>query len=215
MHRPWATRVGHLPARKARAAEAALLGLAALALLVPGAASAASSGRHVFAPGSVGTVRPLSPQQREERRFLQEAAAHLHLVNAAAELALARSQNAAVRELAKDLVRHYKAAHPALLRLLHVRGMAMPMPGNAQAKLLRQLGKATGPRFDRMFIEDVALRAQAGELRSWERLAATAQDTALKAWVEQHLPALRFQLAMAERALPGNRRAQARTRPAL
>ena len=214
MHRPWATRVGR-PARKARAAEAALLGLAALALLAPQAAPAASSGRPVFAAGSVGSVRPLSPQQRQERRFLQEAAAHLHLVNAASELALARSQNAAVRELARDLVRHSKAAHPGLLRLLHARDMAMPMQGGAEAKLLRQLGKASGTRFDRMFIEEVAVRMQSGKLRHYERMAAAAQDPALKAWVEQHLPALRFQLAMAERALPGQRRAQTGARPAM
>lgn len=194
-----------------------MLGAAALALAAwaPDAALAANTGRPVFAAGSVGAVQPLSPQQREERRFLQDAAAHLHFMNAAARLALARSSGTAVRELAADLARHYEAANPPLMRLLHVRGMAMPMQGSAQAKVLARLAKVSGAQFDRLFIEEVALRPQMLQLRYYERLAAAAQDPALKAWVERHLPALRFQLAMAQRALPGHRRAQTRARAAL
>lgn len=187
---------------------------AALAVAASAWMPAADAGRTVFAPGAVETVRPLSPQQREERRFLQEAAAHLRLVHEASRLALTRSGNAAVRELAGSIEAHHKDAHVQVTRLLHARGMAMPMLGNEHTRLLKQLGKAQGGKFDRLFLEEVGVRAHALELRQHERAALAAQDAAVRAWAEQQQPGLRYRLAMAERALPGgDRRAHGRPSP--
>lgn len=174
----------------------------------------AQAGRPVFAPGSVEAARPLTPQQREERRFLQEAAAHLRFVHEASRLALTRSGSTAVRELAASIEEHHKQAHVQVIRLLHARGMAMPMPGNEHAKLLKQLGKAAGGKFDRLYLEEVGVRAHAIELRHHERAALAAQDAAVRTWAEQQQPGLRYRLAMAERALPGgDRRAQGKPGP--
>ena len=151
-------------------------------------------------------VQRLTPEQRQERRFLQDAAAQLRFEHEAARIALTKSQNAAVREIATQIVREHKASEPHLLRLLHMRGMAPPLVDNAHVKAMKQLQKAEGRRFDRMFLEEVALRAQAIELREHERVLQTQFDPAIRVWAESRLPGLRMRMAMAERAVPGSDR---------
>jgi predicted outer membrane protein len=169
----------------------------------PLAAPAVPSGRApVFAPGAVEGMRPLTAEQRMERRFLQDAAALQRFNAEAAKLALARSQSAAVREIALQLRKQHETSQADLQYLLHVRGMALPMLGNDQARALKQLARANGRHFDRMFLQEVGVRAQVLELRSYERMAQAASDPQVRAWVQAQLPALRLRIALAERALP-------------
>jgi predicted outer membrane protein len=86
-----------------------------------------------------------------------------------------------------------------VLRLLHARGMAMPMLTNEQSKLLRQLARAEGTRFDRLFLHDIGVRAQAQALRQHERSVPALQDPALRMWADERLPRLRAQLVLAGR----------------
>jgi putative membrane protein len=178
--------------------------LCVLSLLAAASAPlAAPAGRApAFAPGAVEGVRPLTPEQRMERRFLQDAAALQRYTSEAAKIALARSQNAAVREVAAQLRKHHETSQLELQYLLHVRGMALPMLSNEQAKSLKQLGRASGRQFDRLFLQEVGVRAQVIELRGYERMAQAARDPKIRAWVESQLPALRLRIALAERALP-------------
>jgi putative membrane protein len=178
-----------------------LLQAAALALGAgAGTAHAAQgSGRPIFAPASIGQARPSAPHQREERRFLQESAAQLHFAHEAARLAHGRAASERARDLAAAFIADHRAAAPRLQRLLHARGMAMPMLDNAQAKVLRQLARANGARFDRAFVQDVGVRAQVLALRQHERAAPLLQDPALRAWADERVPRLRAQLALAER----------------
>jgi len=155
-----------------------------------------------FAPSGVEKVQRLSPGERQERRFLQDAAAQLRFEHEAARIALAKSQNAAVREIASQIVRQHKASEPTLVRLLHVRGMAMPLVPNEHIKVMKQLQRADGRRFDRLFLEEVALRAHGVEVREHERLLQAQVDPAVRSWAEARLPGLRMRLAMAERAVP-------------
>ena len=174
-----------------------------LLLAAASAALAAPAGRApVYAPGAVEGLRRLTPEQRMERRFLQDAAALQRFSGEAARLALARSQSPAVREVATQLRKHLETSGPQLQYLLHVRGMALPMLDNEQARALKQLGRASGRQFDRLFLQEAGVRAQVLELRSYERMAQAAHDPQIKAWVESQLPPLRYRLALAERALP-------------
>lgn len=194
-----------------RALRVSLCVAAALAALglVHASRAAAQARAPVFAAAAVEGLKRLTPEQRYERRFLQETAAQLRFMADASRLALARSDSTAVRELAGNLLQHEKSAQQDLLRLLYARGMAMPMLANGQVKLLKQLGRAGGAKFDRLFLQEVGLRAQAYDLRTYERMAQAAQDPALRSWAEQQLPGVRWRLQLAERAMPGaDRRAQ-------
>lgn len=165
-------------------------------------AAMAASGAAVYAPAAAAQAKPLPPVQRFERRFLQITAADLRFQSEASRLALARSNNPAVKDLANTLLARQQTAQPELLRMLHARGMAMPIPSNAHGKVLRQLAKLNGARFDRLYVDEVVMRSYQTDISNYEKAAAQAEDPVLKGWVDRQLPTLRFHFAKAGRALP-------------
>lgn len=167
------------------------------------AAPAWGAPAHVaYAPGAAAEAKPSSQPQRLERLFLQITAANLRFQQEASRLADARSNNPSVKDLANTLASRQHAMQPELLRLLHARGMALPIMTSRQVKVLKQLGKLQGARFDQLYVEEVVLRSHRDDIANYEKLANDAQDPVLKAWVERQLPTLRFQQAKAGKALP-------------
>jgi putative membrane protein len=157
-----------------------------------------------YAPASAAERSKGMPEvQRLERRFLQLAAAHLRYLADGSRIALARSANTGVRELATVLLARHRSAEPEVLRLLHVRGMAPPMLVNEHQKVLKSLARLQGSRLDRVYVEEVALRACQADIPLYEKMALTAEDPLLKAWAERQLPLLRAHLAKATKVLPG------------
>ena len=156
-----------------------------------------------YAASAAHEAKPLSAPQRQERYFLQQASAHLRLQAEASQLALARTNNPAVKEVAKLVLARHKTAQPEVLHMLQSRGMAMPLSTNEANKLLKQLAKMNGAKFDRLYIEDALLHTYQLDAASYEKMATQAEDTVLKGWVERQLPVLRAQLEKANRALPG------------
>ncbi len=137
-------------------------------------------------------------QQRDERRFLKEAAAIERFQAAAARLALAKSKTPAVRSLASGLLAEEHPTDDELVRFLHQRALAPPMFANEQRRTLNRLAKLQGRKFDREFLSQVALRSQQDEVQAYERATATTTDPVLRSWIERSLPNLRHRLAAAE-----------------
>lgn len=177
---------------------ALLAGALAAALLVPAAAFAQQ--RSLY---GAAEAKPLSNAQRLERRFLQIAAANLRFQAEASRLVMTRSNNPAVKELAQTLMVRQKTAQPELLHLLQARGMAMPILGNEHGKVLKQMTKLNGARFDRLYVDEVVIRSYRTDIGNFEKLATQAEDPVLKAWIGRQLPILRFHVAQAGKALPG------------
>ncbi|HEX2543762.1 MAG TPA: DUF4142 domain-containing protein [Ramlibacter sp.] len=146
--------------------------------------------------------KPLSLTQRLERRFLQISAANLRFQGEASSLASARSNNPSVKDLANTLLARQQTAQPELMRLLHVRGMAMPILTNTQVKVLKQLTKLQGAKFDRLYVDEVVLRSYQTDIGNYEKVLVQAEDAVLKAWIDRQLPTLRFHYAKAGKALP-------------
>ncbi|RYF37324.1 MAG: DUF4142 domain-containing protein, partial [Comamonadaceae bacterium] len=142
----------------------------------------------------------LTPEAREERSFIRMAAATGRFEVQASRLALAKSGNARVRALAEALIEQHRASQLELAHLLHGRDMAMPMLANDQGMVLKRLGKYSGAKFDREFLEQVGQRSLRDSIRSYEKASASLKDPAVRAWVDQKLPALRVNLLAAERA---------------
>ncbi|MGV3572147.1 MAG: DUF4142 domain-containing protein [Ramlibacter sp.] len=170
----------------------------AAGLLWPTAAAAQGA----YAPTAAADARPLGQAQRLERRFLQVTAENLRFQGEASALVLARSSNPAVKEVATVLAARQQAVQPEVLRLLHARGMAMPLPDNEHGKVVRQLAKLSGARLDRVFIDEVVQRSCQADIANHEKLATLAEDPVLKAWIERQLPKLRDNVARAGKALP-------------
>jgi putative membrane protein len=183
---------------KLRFSRAPLLASALLlAACVPPAALAQLS------PHYSRDARPLPPAQRQERYFLQQSSAHVRLQAEASQLALARSNNPAVKELAKLVLARHRTVQPEVLHMLQSRGMAMPLSTNEANKLLKQLSKLKGAQFDRLYVEEAVLRTYQLDVENYEKMATQAEDSVLKAWVERQLPVLRAHVEQASRALPG------------
>lgn len=153
----------------------------------------------LFAPSAAASARRLAPHEREERRFLREAAAASRFQAEAARLVQAKSSDPGVRSLAMALGRHHAAAGDDLLRMLHRRGMAAPMLENAQRRTLTRLVRLQGAKLDRTYVSEVAVQAQQETIGAYEKAGAEVQDPALRDWLAQGLPSLRSQLAGAER----------------
>ena len=154
-----------------------------------------------YAVTAASGIRTLNVTQRLERRFLQIAASNLRFQSEGSRLALARSNNPAVKDLAQTLIARQKSTQPELLHLLQARGMAMPFPSDAHNKVLKQLGKLSGAKFDRLYVEEVIRSCQA-DIGNFEKVAGQTEDPVLKAWIERQLPTLRFHEAKASKALP-------------
>jgi putative membrane protein len=155
-----------------------------------------------YAASSVAQARPLPPLQRLERRFLQISAADLRFQAEGSRIAIARSKNPAVKDLANTVLARQQAVQLDLLRMLHARGMAMPIMTNEHARVLKQMGKLQGPKFDRLYVDEVVVRTYQADIANHERMAMEAADPVLKGWADRQLPTLRMHLEKAGRALP-------------
>lgn len=160
----------------------------------------------IFAPAAAVNTRRMSEQQREEWRFLKDAAAAGRFEAEASRLALAKSSNAGVRSFAATLINHHASVGNELVYMLHVRGMAPPMLGNHQRKALNRLAKLQGAKFDREFMDEVGLKNQQEDVQVFEKARLHARDPQLKAWIERMLPTLRYHMTMAERLAPPDSR---------
>lgn len=153
-----------------------------------------------FAADAAKTAQRLTPEVREERSFIRGAAASGRFEVQASRLALSKSGNARVRALAADLLEQHRDSQLELAHLLHSRDMAMPMLENEQVKVLKRLGKYSGAKFDREYLEQVGLKSHHENIRNYEKASTSLKDPAIKAWADQKLPALRVNLLAAERA---------------
>lgn len=183
-----------------RHAALAFCAAALAALASPAAAQQTRPG--LYAAAAAADAKPLPAPQRLERRFLQISAANLRFQAEASRLAQARSNNPAVKDLANTLLARQQTAQPELLRLLHARGMALPMPSNEHGKVLKQLAKLNGAKFDRLYVDEVVLRSYQADIANYEKVAVQAEDPVLKAWIDRQLPTLRFHVTKAGKALP-------------
>jgi len=189
---------------------------AAAAMLWTGVANAGNEAKPApphpsfFAAAAAVNIKPVTMEQREERRFLKDAAAASRFQSEASRMALGKSNDAGVRSFAATLINHHAAATTTLQHMLHVRGMAPPMLDNDQRKTLNRLAKLHGRKFDREFMEEVGLKHQQQDVEQYETASVAVGDPALKAWIVHTLPTLRYHLATAERTtLPEPRLAKA------
>ncbi|MBC5766828.1 DUF4142 domain-containing protein [Ramlibacter albus] len=181
---------------RGRSAKAAAV--VAAALIVAGAAQAQVPAP-MFVAGRAESVRSLTSEQKQERQFLRDTAGHLRLMHAASKLALEKSANGRVRELAAAMLNQANVMQPEVQYLLHARGMAMPMWTNEQSRVLKALKQSAGTKFDRIYLDEVALRAGQQDAVRFERIATVTRDPQLQGWIGRHLPTLRYHVMLAGR----------------
>lgn len=162
----------------------------------------------VARPSAIGAAPAMAPPRltadaRDERLFLRTVAAQSRFELSASRLAFSKSGSGAVRALAASLINHHNTVGLEVAHLLHSRGMAMPMPSNEQSKVLKQLGKAGGSKFDALYMQHVGL-AQAAVARDYEKAGAAIREPQLNAWIAKQVGNTRYHQSMVERSAPGD-----------
>jgi putative membrane protein len=158
----------------------------------------------MFAPAAAATAKRMTAEQREERRFLKDAAASSRFEAEASRMALGKSNDPGVRSFAATLINYHASAGNELLHMLHGRGMAAPMLANDQRKVLNRLAKLHGSRFNREFVREVGLKNLQGDVRAYEKASFAAGEPRLKGWIDRTLPTLRYHLTTAARIAPAD-----------
>ncbi|WP_156385635.1 DUF4142 domain-containing protein [Ramlibacter sp. Leaf400] len=196
---PYAPRAqAQAPGSPASAAAAKAAARPAAKASAPARTAAPATPRYPgYAAESARTATRLPPEERQARDFLRTAALHARFEVEAARLALKRSDNPGVRTFASELLQDHEAADAELVQLLAARGMAPPMMDNVQRKALNRLGRLSGSKFDREFVERVGRDRQREDVQQYEKAAATVDDPVIKAWIDRQLPTLRQQQSSA------------------
>lgn len=129
--------------------------------------------------------------------FVSEAAEMNAAETALADLAERNASSADVKSFAATLKRDHAAAAAELQSLAARKQWAYPQSLDAlQAQALQGLQQATGPEFDRAFVEAM-VRAHETAVASFTQAAASASDPELKAFAAKHLPSLQSHLTHA------------------
>lgn len=165
---------------------------------LPGAAGSgtAAVGRPSGAVGEpgAGTLHTGDPADSDVRRVI--AAIHRSEVDAA-QVAVGKAQNAAVKSYAQNMLRVHEgparsAPSPAGGAASQASDLLVPLQENS-AKTLAALRAASGPAFDRAYVTS-QVASHAGALQTLSRLETAAQNDALtdqirtlKGEVQRHL----------------------------
>lgn len=113
-------------------------------------------------------------------------------------LALERSQNPGVRNLAQKIIADHQASQDVLCGLSVVQSGA-PLPQTAspaQMATLEQLSTLQGDEFDREFVR-IIIAEHERAISAFEQAASTLDDPTLQSYALSQLPGLRDHLAIA------------------
>jgi putative membrane protein len=171
--------------------------VAAAALLA--AHGAAVQAQAVPAPAQ-GQALAAVPLNSADLEFMLYAAHVNHATVAAARLALQRSGNAEVQELAQRLIDTHQGAQQRLRRLAEADGVALPRtPSRQHSYVIDGLQGLDGQQFDRSFVRRIAIAEHRDALQRFQAQATAAgRDEQLAAYAEALLPRLRRDLAAAQ-----------------
>lgn len=148
--------------------------------------------------------RPHDTLSRAEREFVMRAAEAGRLEVRAARLAVVRSRSPVVQKIATGYVMAHTAAHARLARLADRWGIELPIAApRVKRRELERLARQKGADFDLMFIRVMGIREHEEAIALFESARGEIRHPALRAWLDETLPALRRHLAQARDAADG------------
>ncbi len=135
-----------------------------------------------------------------ERKFLDSAAKHGIAMMEASRIAAERAVAPEVKALANRMRKSYSETNDALGRLASQRQIALPTsPDPDLHARVRDMRDHPGKRLERVFLQWFGVEGQRHVVELFERDGATATDPALRVLAADALPALRRDLALAQR----------------
>ncbi len=114
------------------------------------------------------------------------------------QLALEHSQNQQVQAFAQKMIADHEKTTAALEPIAKTMGMTPPAQTNPAAQLeLSYLETLDGDAFDKAYLEQQVVSHEAA-VGAFEIATKTAQDGALKSFVQKYLPVVQMHLKMAQ-----------------
>ena len=146
---------------------------------------------------SPGESAPLS---RAERSFVTDAAAASMFEVEVGRLAADKGSNPEVKALGRKLAAEHERAADELKQIARARKVTLPseLPPSKRQRVDRMV-QLSGESFDAEFTQQVGVKDHQSDIKEFERASREFSDPQLKAWVERTLPALKEQLASAQR----------------
>lgn len=143
------------------------------------------------------------PLRAADARFLLDAMASGVTEVRAGEIALERSHDRAVRELARMLVHDHAQANAQLLRIAKDKGVALPRkPSHAERGMLAALRGVPASAFDAQFLQRAGVHAHREAIGLFHaQLLRADPDPQLEQFADATLPVLQKHLRMAQDAL--------------
>jgi len=135
-----------------------------------------------------------------DRKFIQEAAAGGLMEVELGKVALQKSSNDQVREMAQHIIDDHTKANERLQALAQAKGVDTPTQLDAKhQKQVDKLQKLSADRFDREYTA-LMVSDHKQDIKEFRRAAAHAGDADLKQFAAGTLPTLEQHLRMAESA---------------
>ena len=170
------------------------IGLAASAMLLAGSAFGQS------AAAARTSNRQLSPT---DRAFLQEVSRDNLAEVKTARMVEQKTDDAAIRDYAKDLVNDHTKAEQQLSTVATSLGVTLPrQPDAQQTATYDQLKSLSGKQLDAAFVKD-NLKDHKTDIRTFDQRLADSQNPTVKNFVAAQLPHLQDHIRIGE-ALAGN-----------
>jgi putative membrane protein len=134
-----------------------------------------------------------------EKKFLTDAASGGQYELAVAQLATTQATDSTVKSYAAMLVSDHTQANQKLAQLAQRHNVVLPsaLPPEKQ-RVIDQLAKATGPEFDRQFIQLVGLHDHKTDISLFEKASREAKDSEVREFAASTLPTLRAHLSAAQ-----------------
>ncbi|WP_445637768.1 DUF4142 domain-containing protein [Nostoc sp. DSM 114161] len=141
---------------------------------------------------------PTAPGQNNlsslDRQFINEAAQDGLAEVQLGQLASERAASNSVKQFGQRMVQDHTQVNNQLQQLATQKGVTLPKTLNNENKQLSQrLSKLSGAQFDREYINQM-VQAHQKDVAAFENQAQQGQDTDLKAFAAQTLPALQEHL---------------------
>ena len=155
--------------------------------------------------GASGNSMAQSTLSETERNFMRDAAQAGHAELQASQLALTRATDPAVKEFAQQVIDDHTQANAQLQQIAQAKGMTLPTEASSMHRSkLKSLESKEGSRFDHQYIEDFGIQAHRRTVEQFRKEAQNGQDTDVKSFAQQTLPALEKHLQHAM-SMQGNR----------
>jgi putative membrane protein len=141
---------------------------------------------------------PALAKQSDSERFASTAAKDGMAEIALGKLALERSSNQQVKDLATMIIDDHTKANDTLKSIAQQENITLPtQPGEKMQKAQSKLSKLKGKEFDRAYAKDTVADHQEA-IKIFTQYEKTAKDSQLKQFASQTVPVLQRHLEAAE-----------------